>query len=106
MTVETLGRSSPLERLTEGFASLPETVRVRRVLLLTKDLDPDDAEITRTRKVRRRYIADKYATVVEALYTGQTEVALTTAVTYEDGRQGTVQSRVRIADVDGGPAHG
>jgi long-chain acyl-CoA synthetase len=85
--------------------TLPEAARVRRFLLLTKDLEADDAEMTRTRKVRRRYVADKYASVLDAFYTGGTEVALSTAITYEDGRQATIQSRVTIEDVEGTPAH-
>ena len=60
--------------------------------------------MTRTRKVRRLYVADKYAGVIGALYGGQHEVELTTAITYEDGRQATIQSRVRIEDVEGAPA--
>jgi long-chain acyl-CoA synthetase len=77
---------------------------VRRFLLLTKDLDADDAEMTRTRKVRRRYVAEKYADVIEAFYSGGREVALTASVTYEDGRTATVQSRARIEDVEPGVA--
>jgi long-chain acyl-CoA synthetase len=73
---------------------------VRRLLLLTKDLDADDAEVTRTRKVRRRYVADKYAPVVAALYEGRDEVEMATTITYEDGRQAVIESRVRIADVE------
>jgi long-chain acyl-CoA synthetase len=80
--------------------TLPETQRIRRFLLLPKDLDADDAEITRTRKVRRRYVAEKYAAVIEAFYGDNREVVLTSAITYEDGRQASVQSRVRIEDVD------
>jgi long-chain acyl-CoA synthetase len=81
-------------------ATLPESVRARRFLLLTKDLDADDAEMTRTRKVRRRYVAEKYAPVVEAFYAGGDAVELETAITYEDGRQATLRSRVVVADVD------
>jgi long-chain acyl-CoA synthetase len=82
-------------------ATLPAALRVRRFLLLTKDLEADDAEMTRTRKVRRRFIGEKYADVIEALYTGRDEVAMSSAITYEDGRQATLQSRVRIEDVQG-----
>jgi long-chain acyl-CoA synthetase len=82
-------------------ATLPEAQRIRRFLLLTKDLDADDAEMTRTRKLRRRFIAEKYAPVIEAFYNGGREITLAATVTYEDGRQGTIQSRVRIEDVDG-----
>jgi long-chain acyl-CoA synthetase len=80
-------------------ATLPAGTRVRRFLLLTKDLDADDAEITRTRKVRRRYVAEKYAAVIDAFYAGHRDVELTASITYEDGRQATVQSRVHLEDV-------
>ncbi len=80
--------------------TLPEAGKVRRFLLLTKDLEADDAEMTRTRKVRRRFVAEKYATVLDALYGGRDEVELATAITYEDGRQATLKSRVRILDVE------
>jgi long-chain acyl-CoA synthetase len=84
-----------------GNATLPEAQKIRRFLLLTKDLDADDAEMTRTRKVRRRYVVEKYAPVIEAFYSGQDSVELTTAITYEDGRQGTLRSTVRIETVEG-----
>jgi long-chain acyl-CoA synthetase len=86
--------------------SLAPATRIRRFLLLTKDLDPDDAEITRTRKLRRRYIADKYAAFIEAVYAGQEDVDVVTTVTYEDGRQGTIRSRVRVEDVAAGAPAG
>jgi long-chain acyl-CoA synthetase len=94
------------EEIVKGNETLPEATKIRRFLLLTKDLEADDAEMTRTRKVRRRHVADKYATVIEAFYTGVDEVALTTAITYEDGRQAAIESRVRIEDVEGVPARG
>ena len=87
------------DEIRRGNETLPEATRIRRFLLLTKDLEADDAEITRTRKVRRRYVADKYAAVIDALYGGAGEAELSTAITYEDGRQATIQSRVRIEDV-------
>ena len=87
------------DEIRRGNETLPEGTRIRRFLLLTKDLEADDAEITRTRKVRRRYVADKYATVIDALYGGAAEAELSTSITYEDGRQATIQSRVRIEDV-------
>ena len=80
--------------------TLPDAARVRRFLLLTKDLEADDAEMTRTRKVRRRFVAEKYADVIEAFYSGQSEVELMASITYEDGRTATVQSRARIEDVE------
>jgi len=73
--------------------------RIRRFLILHKELDPDDEEITRTRKVRRGYIAEKYAALIEALYGDQDHVQVDAKVTYEDGRVGTVRADVRIRDV-------
>ena len=58
-------------------ASLPAAARIRRFLLLNKELDADDNEITRTRKVRRRFIAEKYRAVIEALYGGASGVRMT-----------------------------
>jgi len=93
------------EEIRRGNETLPEAQQVRRFLLLTKDLEADDAEMTRTRKVRRRYVAEKYASVIAAFYSGATQVALVSTVTYEDGRQATVQSKVTIEDVAGAMAH-
>jgi long-chain acyl-CoA synthetase len=93
--------------IARGNATLPDATKVRRFLLLTKDLEADDAEMTRTRKVRRRFITEKYAAVIDAFYGGADEVTLTTAITYEDGRQSTVQARVHLEDVEEGAAvHG
>ena len=78
---------------------LLEATRVRRFLLLSKDFDADDAEITRTRKLRRKVIAEKYASVIEALYTGASDTEIATEVTYEDGRRAMVRARVSIEQV-------
>jgi long-chain acyl-CoA synthetase len=78
---------------------LPPATRIRRYVLLHKELDPDDEEITRTRKVRRRVIAEKYAAFIEAFYGDEDEVEVTTTVTYEDGRRATMKARVRIHSV-------
>jgi long-chain acyl-CoA synthetase len=73
--------------------------RIRKFLILHKELDPDDEEITRTRKVRRGFIAQKYAALIEALYGETDRVAVQAQVTYEDGRTGTIRADVRICDV-------
>ena len=91
------------EEIRKGNETLPDATKVRRFLLLTKDLEADDAEMTRTRKVRRRHVVEKYAAVIEAFYAGKDEVELATTITYEDGRQATLQSRVKIVDVEGRP---
>ena len=74
--------------------------QVRRFLMLHKELDPDDQEITRTRKVRRGFITQKYAALVEALYSERDQVAVEAKVTYEDGRTGTVRADLRIREAD------
>jgi len=72
--------------------------QIHRFLILHKELDPDDGEITRTRKVRRGYIGEKYATLVDALYTGKTECFIETPMRFEDGRTGTVSATLRILE--------
>ena len=89
------------EEISKCNETLPEAGKVRRFLLLTKDLEADDAEMTRTRKVRRRFVAEKYAPVIDAFYGGRNAVELTTSITYEDGRQADLQSRVHVEDVAG-----
>jgi long-chain acyl-CoA synthetase len=93
------------DEIRRGNETLPDAQKVRRFLLLTKDLEADDAEMTRTRKVRRRHVAEKYAPVIEAFYTGKASVELATGITYEDGRQGTLRSTVNIEDVEEVAAH-
>jgi len=75
---------------------LPEVSRIKRFLLLTKDLDADDNEITRTRKLRRGVIAEKYAPVIEAIYGGRQDVQLALDVTFEDGSRSQVESHMTI----------
>ena len=72
--------------------------QVSRFLVLHKELDADDGELTRTNKVRRGFIADKYQPLVDALYGGKTEQHITTAVKFEDGRTGSVSATLKIAD--------
>lgn len=78
--------------------------QVTRFLVLHKELDADDGEMTRTRKVKRGYIHDKYAVLVDALYAGRTEQYIETAVTFEDGRTGSVSATLQIADAKTFPA--
>jgi long-chain acyl-CoA synthetase len=75
--------------------------RIARFLVLPKELDPDDGELTRTQKVRRGFVAERYAPLVTALYDGSTEADINTEVTFEDGRRGTLSARVRIRDMPG-----
>ena len=70
--------------------------QVARFLVLHKELDPDDDELTRTRKVRRNFIAQKYGVLVDALYDGRTEQFIETQVKFEDGRTGSVSATLQI----------
>jgi long-chain acyl-CoA synthetase len=72
--------------------------QIKRFVLLHKELDADDGELTRTRKVRRRFVADKYADIVAALYDGKDRVHVESTVRFEDGRTGRVKADLRIAD--------
>ena len=72
--------------------------QIHRFLILHKELDADDGELTRTRKVRRRHIAEKYSTLVEALYSGKPSCFAETQMRFEDGRTGTVSADLAIVD--------
>jgi len=72
--------------------------QIARFLVLHKELDPDDDEMTRTRKVRRGFVAQKYAVLLEALYGGKSEQFIETQVKFEDGRTGSVSATLRIVD--------
>ena len=72
--------------------------QIRRFLILHKELDPDDDELTRTRKVRRGFVAQKYAALIEALYGGRSVQHIETQVKFEDGRTGMVAADLRIVD--------
>lgn len=74
--------------------------QIRRFLVLHKELDPDDGELTRTLKVRRSTVAERYAPLIEALYDGSAEKYVETEVTFEDGRKGAVRATVRIMDAE------
>jgi long-chain acyl-CoA synthetase len=78
--------------------------QIKRFLILHKELDADDGELTRTQKVRRGFIAERYAPLIEALYNGSQEADISTEVTFEDGRKGTISARVKIRDCDIVPA--
>ena len=93
-----------IERVNASLAAdeqLQES-QINRFLILHKELDPDDNELTRTRKVRRRFIADKYADLIDALYSDRNTVDIDAQVTFEDGRTGSVQATLAIRDVASG----
>lgn len=73
--------------------------QIHRFLILHKELDPDDDELTRTRKVRRGFVAEKYAVLIDALYSGKATQFIETQVKFEDGRTGKVAADLQIRDV-------
>jgi long-chain acyl-CoA synthetase len=89
-----------VEQVNEALAAEPGLAesQVRRFLILHKELDPDDDELTRTRKVRRGFIAEKYAVLIDALYAGRDVQHIETLVKFEDGRSGVVAADLRIED--------
>jgi long-chain acyl-CoA synthetase len=78
--------------------------QIARFMVLHKELDPDDDELTRTRKVRRGFIAGKYAVLIDALYGGKGEQFIETQVKFEDGRSGVVSATLSIVEAKRYPA--
>ncbi len=89
--VEEVNRSLAADSMLAGC-------QIHRFLVLHKELDADDGELTRTRKVRRNIIAEKYRDLITALYDGSTSISTQTEVTYEDGRKGLLRATLQIAD--------
>lgn len=89
-----------VEKVNRDLAGDPNVAgsQVRRFLILHKELDADDGELTRTRKVRRNFIADRYGPLVEALYSGAERGHISTVVTFEDGRTGRIEADLAIRE--------
>ncbi len=88
-------------RVNRDLAADPKLAgsQIRRFLILHKELDADDGELTRTRKVRRRFIGEKYEPLIAALYSGAASGHIETTVTFEDGRTGKVSADLAIQDL-------
>jgi long-chain acyl-CoA synthetase len=89
-----------VERVNADLAGEPEIAssQIHRFLILHKELDADDGELTRTRKVRRGFLGEKYLELVSALYSGKTSIHVSAQVRYEDGRTGTFSADLKIRD--------
>ena len=89
-----------IEQVNQSLAqdSHLSSSQIRRFLILHKELDPDDGELTRTRKVRRRIINERYGDLIEALFDGRTNCFVSTEVMFEDGRQGQIEADLEIRD--------
>ncbi len=90
--IDEVNRSLAEEEIMAG-------AQIHRFLILHKELDPDDGELTRTQKLRRGHIIDRYSPLVEAFFNGSTEAQISTEVTFEDGHKGVIAARLVIRDV-------
>ena len=79
---------------------LPAGCRVRKYVNLHKEFDPDEAELTRNRKLRRAFVEERYCGLIEAIYGDKTEVTIETRVRYRDGRAGMIKTGIRIKSVE------
>ena len=80
--------------------TLPDAQRIRRFLLLYKELDADDGELTRTRKVRRGVIAEKYGDIIQAIYRGDRAIAIDTTITFQDGTKQRIRTSLTVEDLE------
>jgi long-chain acyl-CoA synthetase len=89
-----------VERVNADLAAEPEIAgsQIHRFLILHKELDADDGELTRTRKVRRGFIGEKYGELVQAMYEGKSSIHVEAQVRYEDGRTGMYSADLKIRD--------
>jgi long-chain acyl-CoA synthetase len=85
--------------IRKANTQLPAAAQVRRFLNLHKEFDADDEELTRTRKLRRAFLEERYQDLVQAIYGGAERVGMGTTITYEDGRVAKVKAELRIMDV-------
>jgi long-chain acyl-CoA synthetase len=87
--------------------TLPDAQRIRKFLLLYKELDADDGELTRTRKVRRSVIAEKYGTIIDAIYADQPSIDVDTTIAFQDGTKQRIRTVLKVVDLaqaDAAPA--
>src|SRR6516225_6944746 len=85
-------------------ATLPPAQRISRFLLLYKELDADDGELTRTRKVRRGVIGEKYGDIIDAIYRGERDIPVDTVIRFQDGTTQRVRTSLRVVDLSTEPA--
>jgi len=85
-----------IQRVNEN---LPQSARIRKFVILHKAFDADEAELTRTRKLRRKALEQRYGVMLDAMYTGKDQVLVSAEVKYRDGRTGVVETAVRVMDV-------
>ncbi|MBI5967992.1 MAG: AMP-binding protein [Deltaproteobacteria bacterium] len=94
--------SQEIKKVNTGLAKEEQLrgAQIRRYLILHKELDPDDAEVTRTRKIRRGFISRKYAELIDALYSEKEGIDVEAKITYEDGRTATIRAFLNIRQAE------
>jgi long-chain acyl-CoA synthetase len=90
-----------LQEIKRVNATLPEAAKVKKYIHLPKEFDADEGELTRTRKLKRFFLEDRYGNIIKALYSGEREVKLEAEVRYRDGRKGKVETIIPIVNVEG-----
>jgi long-chain acyl-CoA synthetase len=80
----------------EVNSTLPPAAGVKRFVLMHKEFDADEAEMTRTRKLRRGFLADRYGGIIEAMYDGRDAIQVRAPVRYQDGTEGFVETEIRV----------
>ena len=90
-----------LDHVRSRNEELPEAARIRRFVLLHKELDADDAELTRTRKVRRNLVAERYAEIVQGLYGTEGTLTLKSTIHYQDGSSAELETHLTLQTVEG-----
>jgi long-chain acyl-CoA synthetase len=88
-----------LKEIVKMNGGLPPAAKVRRFVNLFKEFDADDDELTRTRKIRRAFVEQRYRDIMEAIYSSQPMVHMNTTITYEDGTEVKIKADMRVADV-------
>ena len=79
---------------------LPKEARIKRFVCLHKEFDADEGELTRTRKIRRDFVEKRYKNIIDEIYAGKKEIKVTSEVTYQDGRKGTVHAFLKVRDLN------
>lgn len=81
--------------------TLPKAQQIKKFVLLYKELDPDDGELTRTRKVRRGVINEKYGEIIDTIYSDQSHVDIDTTITFQDGTKQRIQTTLEVENLAG-----
>jgi long-chain acyl-CoA synthetase len=89
------------EEVLKVNQTLPEHARIKRFVNIYKELDADEAELTRTRKLRRSFVEERYKELINILYSDKDEYTVEASVTYRDGRSGVLKTNIRVNNIAG-----